>query len=366
MKKTKWWFAVLCVGLLAGGLAGCGEGGGGGADKATIAVSYVRPAAVDVPPAIKKVAIAEFSATNQRDERYGEIASDKLASQLDEANREHGRYVLVDRRNLKKIMDERDLQVAISDTGTAVKAGQLAGVDAVIYGSVKARAEHVQATKTEFRMGPRGMPQPVEKRYMKLVVTANINFTLDDIHTGGTIVTKSFDESYDSDKDKGNSNFTALFGLEGKADRKSEIEAANVLIDKCVRKFVNLISPVTVNERYKLAKGKSKLVASGNKMAAAGDYEGATENYKEALASNPADDAACYNLGLMCEAQGKLKEALEYYRKAVRLNGDNVTYIDAQKRVRGALSADGAAPANGSSPDKNGNSKKNIPAADKD
>ena len=337
MKAMKW-CAILALGVTASILVGCGESGssGGGSDKAGIMVSYVRPAQVDVPEAVKKVAIAEFSAGNSREERYGEIASDKLSSHLDEANRQHGRYVLVDRRNLKKIMDERDLQVAISDTGTAVKAGQLAGVDAVIYGSVKASAQHMKVSKKEPTIGSRGMPELVEKWHTKLVVSAVITFTLDDIRSGKTLVTKTFDESYDSDKDKGNSGFAAMIGLESKEDHKSEIEAANVLIDKCVSKFVGMISPVTVSEKYKLAKGKSKLVASGNKLAAAEDYDGAMEAYKEALSANPEDDAACFNIGLLYERQGKLKEAGEYYGKAVRMNPDNASYIEARKRVRAA------------------------------
>lgn len=323
--------------VLAGVLIGCGEGGGvsgGGDNKAFVSVSYVQPAKVEIPEKTHKIAIAEFSADNSRDASYGELAADKLASQLDEANRRSQRYTLVDRRNLKKIMDEHDLQLAISDSGAAIKAGKIANVDAMIYGSVKVRAEVIPASKTEFRMGSRGIPEPYQKSYNKYYVNVSVSFTMTDVGTSKSIVTRNFTREYDSDKDKDKS-FMSLIGMSGSAERKPEMEIADKLLSQAVAEFVAMISPTQVSQKVPLAKSKNKLVISGNKMAAAGDYDGALDSYKEALAVNPADDAALYNTGVVYEAQGKLGEACEAYTKAFRINPDNNLYSEARSRVRG-------------------------------
>lgn len=345
--------AVLIVAMTLIGLIGCGGDGGGvgkllgGSDsKVTITVSCVRPAQQEIPSNIRRIAIAEFTADNARDASYGQIASDKLSGQLDESNRVFNRYTLVDRINLKKIMDEQDLQIAISDSSSAKEAGKMAKVDGMIFGGVKVRSESVPATRTTFKMGSNGVPMPAQEHYTKRIMTANVSFSLVEVQSGKTLVSKPFSETYDSDKDKGDASFKSMLGLEGKADRKSEMEAANVLIDRCVKQFVNMISPVKVDTKYKLAKGASKAVTRGNTMAGAGDLAGALEAYNEALAENPDDDGACYNAGLVCEAQGNNKGAEEYYTRAIKIKPDSTTYVQARVRVRGAKGG-AAAPAGG-------------------
>lgn len=326
--------------ILAAVMAGCGEDSGvSGEGKAFVPVSYVRPARVEIPESVHKIAITEFSADNHRDAAYGEMAADKLASHLDEANRRSQRYALVDRRNLKKIMDEHDLQLAIADPNAATKAGKIAKVDAMIYGNVKVRAEAIAATKTEYHLGSRGMPEPVQKPYTKYYVYVCVNFTLTDVGTSKQVLAKNFSQEYDSDKDKDKTSFKALLGLEGSAERKPEMEIANKLLDKVVAEFVSMISPTQVSLKIPLAKNKNKLVLAGNKLAIAQEFDAAQDNYKDALAGNPGDDVACYNMGVVYEAQGKLKEAEESYTKAIRLNPDSKLYIEARSRLRSASPA---------------------------
>ncbi len=314
-------------------LAGCGDGGTS-SDKSTITITYSRPPQIEVSKGIKKIAIAEFSGRDNRDSRWGEITSDKLASALDEYNRKFNRYDLVDRKNLKNILGEQDLQLAVAETGGATKIGKIAKVDAMIYGSVKINVEHVDATKTVPNFSG-GMRNPVKTvHYKKLKVTAVITFTMDDIGTSKTIVGRTLTEDFDSDRDNKQKGFAAaLKSLTGSQDQVAEAEAANVLIDRCVQQFISIISPHEIKVSERLAKSKSKLVSSGNKLATAGEYGEALTCYQDALAVQPDDDAALYNAGLVCEATGKHKEAAEYYGKAFRANPERVEYAKAKTRV---------------------------------
>ena len=45
-------------------------------------------------------------------------------------------FLLVERSKIKEILDEQDLQIAMSETGTARKVGRLVGADAVLLGAV--------------------------------------------------------------------------------------------------------------------------------------------------------------------------------------------------------------------------------------
>ena len=51
-----------------------------------------------------------------------------------------------------------------------------------------------------------------------------------------------------------------------------------------------------------------------------------THLYLEAIASDPGYPLAHFNLGNLCDEQGRLTEALEHYRRALRLNPN---YADA-------------------------------------
>ena len=48
--------------------------------------------------------------------------------------------------------------------------------------------------------------------------------------------------------------------------------------------------------------------------------------YRRVLASDPENDEAHYNLGLLLQSQGKLDEAVFHYRRAIEMSGDDASY----------------------------------------
>jgi tetratricopeptide (TPR) repeat protein len=327
------------IGLVVASLAlmllplGCGEG------KGEIEISYTRPAQYDIPESVRRIAIAEFGGKSTDDKRWGDIASDKLASTLDEYNKEFDRYQLVDRKRLKGLMDERDLQMAIADTSSAVKIGKLAKVEAMIYGNVHVDSRDERAERQV--IDPIGQTTKTIT-YTKRYCIAAVNFTMDDINTGKTLATVTVTKEYDSEKKPssgGGAVMKKAFGFGDTAPQATE-DILNGLIGQCVEEFVAKISPHRVSFKDKLEGGKSELTKTGNTLAASGEYKEALENYLQALESRPDDAGTLYDAALMYEALGKLKDAEKFYTRAIHVKAKE-SYVKARKRVRQEMAAGG-------------------------
>ncbi len=300
-------------------LVGCGE-------EAPIELSYVRPASFPIPEKIKRIAVAEFKCTSE-DPVWGGIASDKLASELDKVNREFNRYQLVDRRNLAKIMHEQDIKIMNSET--AVQAGKLADVQAMVYGTVAVKVSDEQATRSVFDPFSRSMR---EKTYTKRNCYVSVNITMTDIDTASALRTFTLSKTFDSDKDGKSSALGKMMGFSSD-NPPAASETVGQLLDVVVAEFIQQISPHRQAISERLESGKTSAVDKGNKLAKEKEYADALEQYRKAIRERSDDDGACFNAGLMCEALGDFDGATDYYSKAVQL-GDKDKYIKARKRVK--------------------------------
>lgn len=314
--------AGLVVGCLF--LAGCGS-------KYVVELRYDKPAKYTIPLSIKRLAVAEFGGQSRLDRKWGEIASDRLAAELDRFNRKYKRYELLERARLKAILDQHDLEAAIMDPAAAGKAGKLAKADALIYGNVKVSSRDEQATRTS--VDPRTL-RPKTVRYTKRYCMAAVTFTMDDVNTGKILATESLTREYDSDEDKkaGLAGVGKALGVGGDKLPPAD-QVISRLIEQCVAEFVSMISPHEVVVPVKLAKGKSELVDTGNKLAVAGEYKEALDCYVGAIEANPGDHGAVFNAGVMHEALGELKKAEGYYDRAQKIERKE-QYIFARSRVR--------------------------------
>ena len=313
--------AVVCIG---GFLSGCGTGG-------EVELRYKRPSQYQIPSMIKRIGIAEFGGQSAQDMKWGQIASDRLASALDVYNRRYHRYQLVERQRLKAVLDEQDLQMAISDTDTASQLGKLVNVQAMIYGNAKVTTSDERATRTVF--------DPIKQKtktihYIKRYCLAAVNFTMDDIITGRTLATVSVMREFDSEKQ--NSSTASMLGMAmglttDKLPPTDQIVSG--LIDQCVQEFLRKISPHEIVLTVKLQRGNSKLTNTANKLAVAGDYADALACYERALQIKPQDHDTMFNAGLMHEALGRYQQAEQFYDRAFK-TAPKEKYILARKRVR--------------------------------
>jgi tetratricopeptide (TPR) repeat protein len=314
--------------VFASVLAGCGE------SAKPITIRYDRPARYAIPEGVNKIAVAEFSSSGSRDQHWGEAASDRLTSDLQALSQEekYKRYELVDRKNLKKIMDEQDLQIAsITDAAQAAKVGQVAKVDAMIYGNA--------TVITRDERGSKQVIDPLNRStktvdYTKRFVQVTVNFTMDNVRTSKMLATAAVKREWDSEKDGKKGGMAAVTGALGVGDSQPDAAAQVIgrLVDECCHEFVGMICPHPEVVTERLESGKSKKASRGNTLAEEGDYKGALDFYLEAIQENPDDAGAMFNAGLMYEATGNLEKAGEFYNRAWR-EKDLKKYAAARQRV---------------------------------
>jgi tetratricopeptide (TPR) repeat protein len=318
--------------VIAAAVAAAGIGLGGCGGEKTIELRYERPAEYQIPADVRRVGIARFGGQSAEDRKWGDIASDRLAAALEVYNRKYGRYQLVERKRLKAILDEKDLQLAISDSASAVQAGKIAKVDAMIYGTAAVTTRDERLTRSTFDPLRRSMRTvPYTRRYC----LAALNFTMDDINTGKTLATVSVSREFDSETDKEKSAGASMAKMMGFGGDKlpPADQVVSGLIEQCVQAFLHKISPHEVVVTETLRGGKTKAVKTGNKLAAAGDYAEALACYQQAMAARGDDHEAVFNAGVMYEVTGRFEQAEACYDRAFKMEPKE-QYVFARKRVR--------------------------------
>lgn len=298
----------------------------------------MRPAALDVQ-GIKRLAIFDFRGPGNS----GEIAASYFVSKLWETNF----YTLIERSEIEKILQEIALgQSGVMDTETAIKAGNLLGVDAVILGDVVSYktedSRRYQKVKKrvwtgEYEKDDKGnivyektlFGKVKKKKYREVFVTQEIiereatvslAFRLVDVNTGQIRASRHVSKSFKK---------SAVSG-EGELPPKEEV--LNNLLQQCVDDFVKMLSPHYVEVKTQFASGDAE-VKEGIRFAKNGLWEDAQRIWEEAVRKNPENHAAWYNLGLAYEAQGNYLEAEKMYQKAVRIKSEKL-YLKALKRIK--------------------------------
>jgi tetratricopeptide (TPR) repeat protein len=312
----------------AAAVGGCGGGSG-----QTVEIRYERPARKEIPARIRALAITPFEGKTREEKKWGSVAADKLAALLHEYNRRYKRYRLVDRTGLKKIMDERRLQLALSDPSTAPKLAKLARVDALTYGRVVVAARTEPYTRRVFDPFSRGFKSVRDYRRN---VNVNMTFRIIDT-TSKTVIALAATRNYDSEKTKRTTGkkIGRFIGVTG-SDLSATDQVINDLITECVDEIVDTISPHEEVVREELEKGFTEHVKTGNALAVTGEYREALDCYLSGIEAKPDDHGAMFNAGLMYEAMGDLAKAAELYNRAFRHDPKKrPKYAQARRRVRG-------------------------------
>jgi tetratricopeptide (TPR) repeat protein len=113
--------------------------------------------------------------------------------------------------------------------------------------------------------------------------------------------------------------------------KESETESALAI---CARQLARNLAPYEEPIDVPLAnQGWAQgPVSEGNTWAAQGDWEQATRCWSDALASDPGNHAALYNLGVAAEAVGDLAAAQSLYQRAAEIHSDRL-YASAIERT---------------------------------
>lgn len=326
MARSIW----VCLAIMAAlGLAfvtGCN-----GESKVTIPIRYERTAEVEIPEGIQKLAVAEFEGNGNFGQMAGPMAADVISGLFDEYNRKYRRFKIYDRSHVRKVLEEKQLQMAFSDPGSVVKAGKFAGVDAMIVGRVTASGQDSQVSKAYLDIASQSM-----RHRMVTVrqVGVHVSMKMVSVKSGREFVTKSASREYDSsDKSKGGGEGGLAFIGIGGSKLQGVQPTVEELLRQCMRELHGVISPHDVSVEIPLQRGRSPDVNTGNILAGEGNYDDALEYYLKAVQAAGDDHGAMFNAGVMYEARGDLVNAAQMYGRAFRVKPDR-KYIVARNRVR--------------------------------
>ncbi|MCR4437978.1 MAG: tetratricopeptide repeat protein [candidate division KSB1 bacterium] len=297
-------------------------------------VPVTKPAQVDIT-GIKSIAIVDFAGP----ENSGAIASSMLTSRLFESKFFH----IVERERVLQILQEHKLAMSgIVDASSAKEAGRLLGVDALIFGEVTAYSlepDQVGTEKVERQVGTgeyrtvKLFGKEVRQEIMKTVLVdqeyrirrgaVGVTFRMVNVETGELLAVKSNTKSYDSGK-----------VVAGRGTLKPREQILKDLLGEVVEDFARQIAPYVEVERRPIEGGKG-MMAVGKKYAMKGLWSNARDAFAQAVAAEPRNAAAHYNLGLAHEVLGDLDKAESEYQRAIKLQSKDL-YFEALARARTA------------------------------
>ena len=265
--------------------------------------------------------------------------SGKIAAMLQGALAEWRYYDLVERRDLKKVIDELALHhKPLFDSETAARVGKMAGASHALLGDViscsarlsretryrtvkvKVGTSMVKVTKSDGSSVQVPVPRYVDRREPYTHYTMNVNvsvtFRVVDVETAEIVYSKNVSRSFN----RGSSNRSALPTQSG---------ILSELGRQVCGEFRLKICPYVKRVTQRFLKSDSKVDESEDdvdralKLIRAGDLEGAEEPLRRGLERDPSHAAACFNLAMLFGLQGRVEQAREYALKAVRLEPDN-------------------------------------------
>ncbi len=296
------------------------------------------PAQVKLPETLKRIAVVEFTAKDAPSQPYAGIAASRLNSEL--ASAPDKPFQLLDRTHLKGVLAEQDLGASgVTDSESAIKAGKMLNVDAIIFGSVHAEKSEEIVDKPGnaivSRVSPVGGGGSMSVRRSALV---NVTFNMVHPETGEQLVTRSISRSYDSEAAPKAGGAAGLLkkALGGRGATPSGEAIVNDLIEECVAEFAGLI--VTHYDVYEYTLATSRGTRTGNTFAEGGDFKTAAQQLKAAMAADPKDAAAVFNLAIVTLALNDSKEASTLLDKAVVLKTDK-KWIQVRQQVAELLKA---------------------------
>ncbi len=339
MKRKKYGLGVLFWGLAV--LFSCSY-------HTVVSVKVLKPASIHLQD-VKEIAIADFQGQDRSGSQIATLTQAMLMATH--------HFDIMERDQLRRVLEEQNLSMSgVIDEATAVKVGELLGVDALIFGEVTTYEVEPDKKITKMVKTRRGTGKyrTVEKKdektgkikkekeeiYEEVWVpkerwvrkgTVAINFRVVDVETGRLLAAHSDSKSYDSEKEK--RSFLEILTDQQKALKPEGEIVADLSKDIC-GKFARMIAPYYTHEKRTIEPG-SGCIQMGVKYAKAGLWPEATEVWEQAVEEYPKNSVAHYDLGLAYEIQGMLDMAEQEYKTAVELKQKKL-YMEALARIRKA------------------------------
>ncbi|HEY3242313.1 MAG TPA: tetratricopeptide repeat protein [Phycisphaerae bacterium] len=353
-----------------------------GGTKATVPITYAVEQHRDLPHGLNTVAILDAEMDSAEDQKWSEMAANRVQAKLVEMNDRFGRKLtIVDRKHAKLLADERDL--VASGVAQGPQPGSMIkqlGVDAFVVIRMSASEQVIQgkartitgvdvgalaetlAPPDDRRAGsgrPSGggrparqptrsyparrgsNPPPVERREgrsavqteevptVTRVITVRPTFVLLDAVTARAWDTYAPPPITRKEK----ASVSPIFGS-GKTE--ADLTPRDRVIDEAIETYANdflqQFFPRDVAIQAEVRSSENALCREGVRLLKAGAQREALEVLRSAVQEQPTDHRAHFALGVALAATGQFDQALESMDRAIALQRD-AEYIKIHARL---------------------------------
>jgi len=290
-------------------------------------VPVTRPAEINLR-GINKIAIGEIRGNG------GQVVSDLLTSKLFES----GKFEVVDRANMDRIMREHSLNLSGTvDDKTAAQLGKLVGAAVLVFGNISTYKYDLTKTVGDPWQDKEGKRH--QTHYVKGTAKVTASLQVVGLTTGAVLAAKTISKETEEKNSADN-------GWPEAPDQDAIVGAA---VNATVDAFIKMIAPYTDYVKVTFAKADSKLpeLERGINFAKAGQWPDAVEQFKAATAKDPTHQGAQFNLGLAYEYTGQFDKAEDTFKTANKIESCDkcIAEISNVKRLaadRKKLEAQGA------------------------
>jgi curli biogenesis system outer membrane secretion channel CsgG len=287
----------------------------------TLSVQVLRPAEINLK-GIKKIAIGEITGRG----------GTEVAGELTTALFDSGRYEVVDRQNLDKVLLELRLSSSsLVEPETAVKAGKLLGASAVVVGSIvrhSYREEPLRKNDSE-RTNLNNVKEYFTRYVRSGSAHVSASFRVTDLSTGQVIASRTIEE-HQTEELKGREvprNTDPNEAVPDPIDGEALLGKARAAV---IARFMKAIAPYYESLELPFEKtGALPDLERGIALAKANDWSRAVELFSSAVGKAgslpPKKQAYAYlDLGMaQCFGLGDFKSGIQAISQALTLQSKN-------------------------------------------
>ena len=327
---------VLTVGLMVVVTTGCQK-----KEQATVLIRYDFKPTKGLPPGMKSLAVLPMEAKGENEAKWQEMATEMMHARIVRANQQNNLGLkIADRKNVQAVNQEKEaMRAGLVEMDQAQEAAKLIKVQGLIMGRCIIKVEvHEGQKRTVSSVGAvagryfgGGSVGTDKSKSISRNVTVQVTFRLLDAANGKDWFTWSPKKPFMvSDKKKPG----PFFGSDQtEADLDPRDQLVGMCVEEAVTEFLSYLMPCDYEFKLDIESSTDKNCVMGVKLIRGEDFEGAVDSFKAALAENPEDDRAAFNLGVVYEIMGKHEDALRAYKKACVLKNEP-EYTEARDRVK--------------------------------
>lgn len=278
----------------------------------TINTTRIIPAGANEVTKYKTVAFLDFTGNK------GVDASSKLESTVIKANVNGSKpYIVVDRKNINKILEEKQLQSSNKNQNNIKNIGKLIGADALWYGNAESSYNVTRSYETRSRClryidGVCTLYSeytvPCESR--KLVL--NVSPKLSSVETGQVVYSKEFTAT--------DSSFVCNdYSYSGRTEGDLYNSAVQDILYQYrldIAPYVEHVSIALMDNKEGTNKNSFELLKNGIDFAKNNRIEKACSLWIKGLKETPESISLNYNIGVCNELLSNYNDALKFYLKA--------------------------------------------------